>query len=152
MEAIRRLCGRTSNLGAGVLEGLGFLDEQGNIRPYNSAYARYFLKLLNDKPDGQVINRGEVIEQVAGGIQPVEKDMKFNMEPELVSVILFALVYNGDIVLSLDGREELDAGSLERALTRSMTDIINFRFYKRPRTLPINLWGMIFEGLGFSPA
>jgi len=62
-----------------------------------------------------------------------------------------ALVYNGDIVLSLDGREELDAGSLERALTLSMTDIINFRFYKRPRSLPINLWGIIFEGLGLQP-
>jgi len=60
-------------------------------------------------------------------------------------------VYNGDIVISLDGREELDASSLERALTRSMTDIINFRFYKRPRTLPINLWSMIFEGLGLQP-
>jgi len=24
----------------------------------------------------------------------------------------------------------------------------NFRFYKRPRSLPINLWTMIFEGLG----
>jgi hypothetical protein len=151
MEAIRRLCGRTSNLGAGVLEGLGILDAQGNIRPYDSSYAKYFAKLLNDKPDGQVINRGEVIELVAGGIQPVEKDMKFNLEPEWVSVILLALVYNGDIVLSLDGREELDAGSLERALTRSMTDIINFRFYKRPRTLPINLWSMIFEGLGLQP-
>jgi hypothetical protein len=151
MEAIRRLCGRTSNLGSGILEGLGILDEQGNIRPYDSSYTGYFLKLLNDKPDGQVINRGEVIEQVAGGIQPVEKDMKFNLEPEWVSVILLALVYNGDIVISLDGREELDAGSLERALTRSMTDIINFRFYKRPRTLPINLWSMIFEGLGLQP-
>jgi len=151
MEAIRRLCGRTSNLGSGILEGLSILDEQGNIRPYDSSYTGYFLKLLNDKPDGQVINRGEVIEQVAGGIQPVEKDMKFNLEPEWVSVILLALVYNGDIVISLDGREELDAGSLERALTRSMTDIINFRFYKRPRTLPINLWSMIFEGLGLQP-
>ena len=151
MEAIRRLCGRTSNLGSGILEGLGILDAQGNIRPYDSSYAGYFLKLLNDKPDGQVINRGEVIEQVAGGIQPVEKDMKFYLEPEWVSVILLALVYNGDIVLSLDGREELDAGSLERSLTRSMTDIINFRFYKRPRTLPINLWSMIFEGLGLQP-
>lgn len=151
MEAIRRLCGRTSNLGSGILEGLGILDEQGNIRPYDSSYAGHFLKLLNDKPDGQVINRGEVIEQVAGGIQPVEKDIKFNLEPEWVSVILLALVYNGDIVLSLDGREELDASSLERALTRSMSDIINFRFYKRPRSLPINLWSMIFEGLGLQP-
>lgn len=151
MEAIRRLCGRTSNLGSGVLEGLGILDEQGNIRPDDSPYTGHFLNLLNDKPEGQVINRGEVIELVAGGIQPVEKDMKFNLEPEWVSVILIALVYNGDIVLSLDGREELDAGALERALTRSMTDIINFRFYKRPRTLPINLWSMIFEGLGLQP-
>ena len=151
MEAIRRLCGRTSNLGSGILEGLGILDEQGNIRPYDSPYTGHILKLLNDKPEGQVINRGEVIELVAGGIQPVEKDFKYNLEPEWISVILSALVYNGDIVLSLDGREELAAGSLERALTRSMTDIINFRFYKRPRTLPINLWSMIFEGLGLQP-
>ena len=151
MEAIRRLCGRTSNLGSGVLEGLGILDGQGNIRPYDSPYTGHFLKLLNDKPEGQVINRGEVIELVAGGIQPVEKDLKFNLEPEWVSVILLALVYNGDIVLSLDGREELDAGSLERALTRSMTDIANFRFYKRPRSLPINLWSTIFEGMGLQP-
>ncbi|GAP40681.1 DUF6079 family protein [Flexilinea flocculi] len=151
MEAIRCLCGRTSNLGSGVLEGLGILDGQGSIHPYDSPYSEYFLKLLNDKPDGQVINRGEVIDLVSGGIQPVEKDLKFNLEPEWVSVILLSLVYNGDIVLSLDGREELDAGSLERAMTRSMIDITNFRFFKRPRTLPINLWILIFEGLGLQP-
>jgi hypothetical protein len=151
MEAIRRLCGRSSNLGSGVLEGLGIIDGQGNIHPYDCPYTSYFLKLLNDKPEGQVINRGEVIETVAGGIQPVEKDLKYQLEPEWVSVILLALVYNGDVVLSLDGREELDASTLERAMTRSMTDIVNFRFYKRPRSLPINLWTMIFEGLGLQP-
>jgi len=151
MEAIRRLCGRGSNLGSGVLEGLGILDSQNNIRPYASPYTSYFLKTLNDKPEGQVINRGEVIEIVAGGLQPVEKDLKYQLEPEWVSVILLALVFNGDIVLNLDGREELDASTLERALTRSMTDLINFRFYKRPRSLPINLWTMIFEGLGLQP-
>ncbi len=151
MEAIRRLCGRSSNLGSGVLEGLGILDGQGNIHPYDSPYTSYFLQLLNDKPEGQVINRGEIIEIVAGGLQPVEKDLKYQMEPEWVSVILLALVYNGDVVLNLDGREELDASTLERAMTRTMTDIVNFRFYKRPRSLPINLWIMIFEGLGLQP-
>ena len=44
MEAIRRLCGRGSNLGAGVLEGLGILDGQDNIRPYDSPYTSHFLK------------------------------------------------------------------------------------------------------------
>jgi len=151
MEAIRHLCGRTSHLGAGILEGLGILDEQGNIRPAHSIYAQYFLKLLDSKPEGQVVNRGELIEMVAGGIQPLEKECQFKLEPEWVSVILLALVYNGDIVMNLDGREELDASTLERALTRQMTDLTNFRFYKRPRTLPIHLWSMIFEGLGLQP-
>jgi hypothetical protein len=147
-EAINKLCGRSTNLGSDILEGLGILDNQNNIRPYESPYAKYFLKLLNDKPEGQVINRGEVIELVAGGVQPVEKDLKYKLEPEWVSVILLALVYNGDIVLNLDGREELDASTLEGALKRSMTDLVNFRLYKRPRSLPINLWCMIFEGVG----
>ena len=149
MEAIRFLCGRgRTNLAVGILEGLGILDQQGNIHPYQSPYAGHFLQILNDKPEGQVINRGEVIEIVAGGLQPIEKDLYYRLEPEWVAVILLSLVYNGDIVLSLDGREELDAGTLERALTCSMADITNFRFYKRPRTLPINLWTKIFEGLG----
>jgi len=151
MEAIRRLCGRGSNLGANILDGLGLLDGQGNIRVYTSPYASHYLQLLQGKPDSQVVNRGEVIELVSGGLQPVEKDLRFKLEPEWVGVILLALVYNGDVVLNLDGREELDAGSLERVLTRSMADLVNFRFYKRPRSLPLNLWAMIFEGLGLQP-
>jgi hypothetical protein len=150
MEAIRRLCGRGSNLGTGILEGLGIMDPSGQnvIRPYASPYTSHFLTILNDKPDGQVVNRGDLIEIVAGGLQPVEKDLTYKLEPEWVAVILLSLVYNGDIVLNLDGHEELDASTLERALTRPMTEIINFRCYKRPRSLPINLWTMIFEGLG----
>jgi hypothetical protein len=152
MEAIRLLAGRgRTNLAMGVLEGLCLLDAQGNIRPYTSPYANRLLQILNDKAEGQVVNRGEVIEQVAGGLQPIEKDLYYRLEPEWIVVLLFALVYNGDIVISLDGREEIDAGSIERALTRAMTDLADFRFYKRPRTLPINLWAAIFEGLGLLP-
>lgn len=152
MEAVRLLAGRSKNaLAIGVLEGLGLMDAQGNIRPYASPYADHFLRLLNDKAEGQVVNRGEVIELIAGGIQPIEKDLFFRLEPEWVVILLLTLVYNGDIVISLDGREEMDAGSIERALTRNMTDLVDFRFYKKPRSLPINVWALIFEGLGLQP-
>lgn len=151
MEAIRSLCGRSSYLGAGVLEGLGLMDAQGKIRPYDSNFASFFLETLNEKPEGQVINRNEVIQTIETGLVLVEKDIKFQLEPEWVAVILLSLVYSGDIVLSLDGREELDSGSLERALTRSIKDLSNFRFYKRPRSLPVSVWTMIFEGLGLQP-
>jgi len=152
MEAIRLLAGRgRTNLAPGVLEGLNLLDAQGNVRPYSSPYANRLLQILSEKPEGQVVNRGEVIEQVAGGLQPIEKDLYYRLEPEWIVVLLFALVYNGDIVISLDGREEIDAGSIERALPRAMADLADFRFYKRPRTLPLNLWASIFEGLGLQP-
>jgi len=153
MEAIRFLAGRgRTKLARAVLGGLELVDEGGTVRPYQSRYARRYLDLLQAKPEGQVVNRGELIELVAGGIdKPVEKDLFFRLEPEWAVVVLLALVYNGDVVLNLGGKVELDAGSVERAVTMAMADLTDFRFYKRPRTLPLNLWIMIFEGLGLTP-
>jgi hypothetical protein len=152
MEAVRMLAGRgTTRLGLAILDGLQLVDVEGTIRPYASPYAEHYLDLLQRKAEGQVVNHGEVIAQVSGGITPIYKDTHFHMEPAWVIVVLLALVYNGDIVLNLGGREELDAGSIERAALRSLEDLIDFRFYKRPRHLPINLWIAIFEGLGLAP-
>lgn len=149
MDAVRILAGRgRTNLGLGILEGLELVDGQGEIRPYASRYANKYLEILNAKAENQVVNHGELIEQVAGGLTPIYKDIPFHLEPEWVVVVLLALVWNGDIVLNVDGREELDAGSIEKAATRAMSDLANFRFFKRPRELPISLWVMIFEGLG----
>lgn len=152
MDAIYNLGGRSrTNLATTVLEGLELVDSEGNIRPYESRYAEKFLQVLTNKPENQVLNRGELIETVAGGITPIEKDIYFHIEPEWVVVILLALVYNGDIVLNVDGREELDANTLNQVVTRALKDLMDFRFYKRPRTLPLPLWTNIFEGLGLKP-
>ncbi len=152
MDAIYYLGGRSrTNLATTVLEGLELIDSDGNIRPYESRYAEKFLQILTSKPENQVLNRGELIEVVAGGITPVEKDIFFHLEPEWVVVILLALVYNGDIVLNVDGREELDANTLNQVVTRALKDLMDFRFYKRPRTLPIPLWASIFEGFDLKP-
>jgi len=142
MEAIRFLAGRgRTNLATAVLKGLNLVDDQGAVRPYGSPYACHFLDQLQRKPEGQVVNRGEVIVQVAGGIQPIEKDPTFHLEPEWLAVILVALAYNGDVVLDLGGRQTLDASTVERAATMAIADLTGFRFYSRPRALPVNTWG-----------
>ncbi|MGD2158540.1 MAG: DUF6079 family protein [Anaerolineales bacterium] len=153
MEAVRFLAGRAqTNLALAVLEGLQLVDSEGMIRPYKSPYAQHFLKKLKDKPEGQVVNHGEIIEHVAGGIdKPIYKEITFNLEPEWVVVILLALAHHGDIVLNLDGRQALDASSIENAATMAIETLKNFRFYSSPRELPINLWTMVFEGLGIRP-
>ena len=152
MEAVRSLAGRgRTNLAQAVLEGLQLVDDQGTIRPHDSPYAGHYLKLLQEKAEGQVVNQGEIIEQVATGIHPIYKDIAFKLEPEWSVVILLALVYSGDIVLNLDGRQALDSGGLENAATLGIEALTNFRFYGRPRELPIHRWVMIFEGLELRP-
>ncbi len=152
MEAVRYIVrpGRTT-LATGILEGLQLVDVEGTIRPKNSSYAKYYLGLLTAKPEGQVVNQGEVIEQVAGGLSPIYKGLKFQLEPEWIVVVLLALVYNGDIVLRLENGKALDAGNIENAATMAIETLVNFRFYGRPRTLPLNKWTLIFEGLDLPP-
>ena len=153
MEAVHTLAGRgRTNLARAVLEGLQLIDGEGNVRPYESPYAQHYLSLLQNKPAGQVVNRGELIEIVGTGVTgPIEKDIPFKLEPEWSVVVLLALVYNGDIVLNLGGQTKLDASTVERAAMTAMADLVDFRHYTRPRTLPLPLWTAIFEGLGLTP-
>jgi len=152
LEAILALAGRRrTNLGLGVLDGLGLLGEDDAVRPAQSPFARRFLELLQSKPESQVVNREELIEVVAPGVEPVEKDVSFHLEPEWVAVVLLALVYNGDVVLNLGPQLALDAGSLDRAASMSLKDLTGFRFYSRPRDVPVNTWTQVFEGLGLAP-
>jgi hypothetical protein len=149
MEAIRGIVGKQkTHLARAVLRGLQLLDREDNLRVYQSPYARYLLDLLHAKPEGQVVNRGEVLEKVAQQVDRyIYKDIHYHLEPEWIAVLLVALVYNGDIVLKLDGNRELDAGNVETAQTLALETLCNFTYYARPRTLPLGVWERIFEML-----
>jgi len=150
MEAIRVIAGRSrTNLSTGVLDGLKLLGDDGAIRSEGSPYARHIIGLLRGKPEGQVVNRGEVIEVVAGGIErPVEKDLRFGLEPAWMATVLAALVYAGEIALTTERNETLEASSVERAATMSLADLANFRHLSQPKQVPIATWAAIFAGLG----
>jgi hypothetical protein len=151
-DAIRTLTGRSTALGRAILHGLGLLDNEDRLRPQNSPYAQHYLDLLSKKTEGQVVNRGDIVEKIAEAVdRTIFKDIRFSLEPEWVVVILLSLVYNGDIVLNLDGKRTLDAGIIESATTIAMDTLTDFRHYARPRALPIHIWSEVFEGLGLAP-
>ncbi len=133
-----------------VLAGLNLLDEQDRIRPEKSLYAQYFLGLLAERAADQVVNHGEILTLEANGPVPVFKDGHFKLEPEWVAIMLLALVYSGDITLTI-GRETLDAGNIERAALLGLDALTDFRFYRRPQELPAAQWRLIFEALGLPP-
>ena len=106
--------------------------------------------MLAERAADQVVNHGEILTLEANGPVPVYKDGHFKLEPEWVLIVLLALVYSGDITLTI-GRETLDAGNIERAALLGLDALTDFRFYRRPQELPAAQWRLIFEALGLPP-
>jgi len=150
--AIRAIAGlRRTTLAEAVLDGLGLLDAQGQIRPGDSPYAQHYLRLLADKGEGQVVNRSEVIEIVAGDVdRPIEKDPAFFLEPDWIAVVLAALAYRGLIEISY-GAQRVGASNIADLATMSPREVADFRHYGRPPDVPVGRWVQIFEALGLSP-
>ncbi len=73
------------------------------IDPNKSQYAKYILEVTNAKGHGQVVNRSEII-QDDHGLEYMNSGAS-RLEPEWVVVILATLVYTGDIVFSIENKE-----------------------------------------------
>jgi energy-coupling factor transporter ATP-binding protein EcfA2 len=144
-DVIRWLAGGVKNqVTMAMLAGLELL--QGDkLRPQNSRYAKAVLDRLEGKPSGQVVNRKELLTVR----HDVEIECQYQLEPELLLVVLLALVQNGNIVLSLAGKK-LDAGNLHEATGTGVQQLLQFKHIERPKGLPLAEWVAIFELLGLA--
>lgn len=150
-EAIRWIRGVKTTQGAAVLDGLELL--QGNeLDPSKSRYAQFILKKLTEKPHGQVVNRAELIETIADHFEKIELlDPKgLRLEPEFVAVLLVALVYNGDIVVSVVG-EKYDSGKLDAMASSSLDQLTDFKHIERPKDWDTPSLRELFKLLGLPP-
>jgi len=152
LAGIRAIAGgQSTQLGEVVLEGLALRNGERALRPYGSPYAQHLLELLRAKGEGQVVNRSEVIHTVAGGIdRPVEKDIRFGLEPEWLAVVMAALIYSGDIEVTYPSRR-VDATNIRELTQMPMSDLVAFRHYGAPPSVPVGRWEEIFELLGLPP-
>ena len=128
--------------GSAVLEALGLLNDEGNaISVRNSTYAQGILKKL--KP-GQVVNRGEILK----GGRETEAD-GHGLEPEWVAVVLLALVYTGDIVITPQTGPKIDASNLTPNIP--IENITSFKHIAKPTDFPLRPLEKLFETLGLPP-
>ena len=130
--------------GTAVLEALQLLDGE-RLELSKSKYAKHVLSLFKGKGQGQVVNRNEVISDYKG----VEYDNQFRLEPELVGVILAALVHSGDIILSLPGKK-IDAADLDELTRIGIKEISNFKHIERPKDLPLAPLQALFDLLSIA--
>ena len=137
--------GLKTGQGTAVLEALGLLDGE-ELKASGSKYAKHILKLLKKKGAGQVLNRGEIIHDLQGE----EYDIEFRLEPEWMVVLLAALVYNGDVIISYPGKK-VDASKLDELTKMPIHDLIGFKHVEQPKDLPLPTLVELFKVLDISP-
>ena len=148
VDALRGIGGSTrTKQGTAVLDALELFHGE-NIDPRHSRYAAFILDSLNKKGTGQVLNRSELIQDVMGVEYLLPE--RFRLEPDWVVTLLAALVYSGDIVLYIPGKE-FSAINIAALSAMPLQDLIDFKHVKKPKGMPIGPLKALFELLGLAP-
>ncbi len=147
-DALRAIAGQNRTRQAtAVLDALELLDGE-RIDPHNSKYAGFILEAVKAKGHGQVVNRIEII-QDDHGLEYMNPGGS-RLEPELVIVLIGALVYSGDIVLSVPGKK-FDATGLQSFAATGMDELVRFKHLEQPRDWNVPALKALFEMLAMTP-
>ena len=147
-DALRWIAGATRTRQAtAILDSLDLLDGD-RLDPSRSPYANHLLDRVRGKGHGQVVNRGELLEERLG-VEYLAPE-RLRLEPEWVVVLLAALVWSGDLVLAVPGRK-LDAADLAALAAMPLDELVRFRHVERPREWNLPALKALFELLGLTP-
>ncbi len=147
-DALRVIAGQSRTKQAtAVLDALELLDGE-RIDPSRSKYAQYILDIARKKGRGQVVNHAELIQDVLGVEYLAPQSLR--LEPEWAIVVLAALVYAGDVVLSIPGKK-FDATGLPQLAGTSINELVQFKHIEQPKDWNLPALKALFELLGLTP-
>ena len=147
-DALRAIAGQNRTKQAtAVLDALELLDGE-RLDPYRSKYAKHILGVAKKKGHGQVVNRSELIQDVLG-VEYLAPQL-LRLEPEWAVVVLAALVYAGEVVLSIPGKK-FDATGLAQLAGTGIDELAQFKHIERPKDWNLPALKALFELLGLTP-
>ena len=147
-DALRAIAGQNRTKQAtAVLDALELLDGE-RLDPYRSKYAKHILGVAKKKGHGQVVNRSELIQDVLGVEYLAPQSLR--LEPEWAVVVLAALVYAGEVVLSIPGKK-FDATGLAQLAGTGIDELAQFKHIERPKDWNLPALKALFELLGLTP-
>jgi succinate dehydrogenase flavin-adding protein (antitoxin of CptAB toxin-antitoxin module) len=147
-DALRAIAGQTRTKQAtAVLDALELLDGE-RLDPYSSKYAKHILGVAKKKGHGQVVNRSELIQDVLDVEYLAPQSLR--LEPEWAMVVIAALVYAGEVVLSVPGKK-FDATGLQQLAGTSIDELTQFKHIERPKDWNLPALKALFELLGLTP-
>jgi len=148
IDALRAIAGKANTKQAiAILDVLELLDAD-KISPAKSQYAKFILDRFKSKGQGQVVNRDEIISDDLG-VEYMDPHGS-RLEPEWVAVILAALAYSGDVVLSITG-QKFDATNLSSLASTDLSNLTHFKHIELPKDWNLPALKALFELLGLTP-
>jgi hypothetical protein len=115
----------------GLLTSLALLDGE-EINPTGSKYAQALLALLRQKPLGQVVNREEIFATVAGDVIFFAPH-RYRLEPELVMILIVALVASGEVLL-VTNQQVFDTNNVTELANLPLKELLHFKQLERPKS------------------
>jgi len=147
-DALRAIAGQNRTKQAiAVLDALELLDGD-KIEPIRSRYAQYILKALKKKGHGQVVNRSELIQDIAGVEYMSPQTLR--IEPDWAVVVLASLIYTGDLVLAVPGAK-FDATTVGQIAATGLVDLKQFKHIEKPKDWNLPALKAIYELLNLPP-
>ena len=147
-DALRAIAGQNrTKQAAAVLDALELLDGD-RLDPYRSKYAKHILGVTKKKGHGQVVNRSELIQDVLDVEYLATQSLR--LEPEWAMVVLAALVYVGEVVLSIPGKK-FDATGLAQLAGTNIDELVQFKHIEQPKDWNLPALKALFELLGLTP-
>lgn len=147
-DALQQINGRSTKNGLAILDGLVLLNERQQLDVERSGRARWLMDLLKEKGRGKVLNNKDIFDTNAvRGVSDRRMSKEFGLEPELVVVLIAALVFTGKIEVQIAG-EMYTATNYPKLTIVNMETLTNFTFIKEAADLPadeINALFKVFE-------
>ncbi|MDD5597840.1 MAG: DUF6079 family protein, partial [Victivallaceae bacterium] len=128
-DALRMIAGGRTKQATALLDALSLLDGD-RISAANSIYAKRVLQNFRNRGSGQVVNRGELIVW-DHGVEYFDVGGA-RLEPDFLVVVLAALVYAGEITLTVVGKK-FDATMLDELAASSLNELMNFKHIEQPK-------------------
>jgi len=147
-DALRAIAGQNRTKQAtSVLDALELLDGD-RLDTSKSKYGKFIVDIAKQKGHGQVAQRAELITELQGVEYLAPQTLR--LEPEWAVVVLAALVYNGDVVISVPGKK-FDATSLQLMAATPIEELVQFKHIEQPKDWNIPALKALYELLGLTP-
>lgn len=131
--------------GEGMLSGLG-LWVPGMLDYSHSPYAKKLMLRLNEKGEGRVLNRDEIIEYVDKSDNLwLSKD--FKIEAELQFIVMATLAALGEIEITLNSGNSINSTNLANLENIAKEDFFSFNHIKHPKGINEAALKAMFLGL-----